>query len=122
MSRNNRKGIKKISIDLKYSSVFISKLINGLMLRGRKEIAQKIVYNSLFIISKTKKDIEINQFLERVIINISPIIEVKSRKVGGSIYQIPVSVIFKRQLALVIRFILCALRKRKEKQLEKRLA
>ena len=112
---------RKIDPDPKFDNSEIAKFINLLMEKGKKSIAQTIVYNSFEIISqKTKKD-PINIFNE-AIKNVSPSLEVKSRRIGGANYQIPVEVKGERKITLPMRWIIDASRKRKGKPMEDKLA
>ena len=114
MSRK-RKAPKKIPIvDPKYKSVIIPKLINSIMLDGKKTIAEKIVYDAIDKIKSKSKDEPIKVFNE-AINNIKPTVEVRSRRVGGATYQVPVEVKSKRAQALAIRWLVESGRKRKDK-------
>ena len=114
MSRK-RKAPKKIPIvDPKYKSVIIPKLINSIMLDGKKTIAEKIVYDAIDKIKSKSKDEPIKVFNE-AINNIKPTVEVRSRRVGGATYQVPVEVKSKRAQALAIRWLVESARKRKDK-------
>ena len=121
MSRK-RKAPKKIPIvDAKYKSVIIPKLINSIMLDGKKTIAEKIVYDAIDKIkSKVKEDEPIKVF-NQAIDNIKPTVEVRSRRVGGATYQVPVEVKTKRSQALAIRWLIDASRKRKDKKMSDKL-
>ena len=120
MSRK-RKAPKKIPIvDPKYKSVIIPKLINSIMLDGKKTIAEKIVYDAIDKIKSKSKDEPIKVFNE-AINNIKPNLEVRSRRVGGATYQVPVEVKTNRGQALALRWLLDASRKRKNKSMAERL-
>lgn len=121
MSRRNAAEKRSVLPDPKFSSIMLSKFINVLMERGKKSVAEKIVYNALDIVTKkTKKDaLEIfNEAIDAV----KPVVELKSRRVGGANYQIPIEVAPNRQLALAMRWIRDAARKRGEKSMDVRLA
>ena len=110
MSRK-RKAPKKIQIiDAKYKSSIIPKLINSIMYDGKKTIAEKIVYAAIDILKSKSKDEPINVFNE-AINNIKPTVEVRSRRVGGATYQVPVEVKSKRSQALALRWLIYASRK-----------
>ena len=114
MSRK-RKAPKKIPIiDPKYKSTIIPKLINSLMYDGKKTVAEKIVYDAIEKIKSKSKEEPINIFNE-AINNIRPTVEVRSRRVGGATYQVPVEVKSKRSQALALRWLVDASRKRKDK-------
>ena len=116
MSRK-RSAPKKIPIvDPKFKSAIIPKLINSIMYDGKKGIAAKIVYDAIEKIKTKTKEEPINIFNE-AINNIRPTVEVRSRRVGGATYQVPVEVKSKRAQALAIRWLVGASRKRKDKHM-----
>ena len=120
MSRK-RKAPKKIPIvDPKYKSVIIPKLINSIMLDGKKTIAEKIVYDAIDKIKSKSKDEPLTVFND-AINNVRPTVEVRSRRVGGATYQVPVEVKAKRSQALALRWIMEATRKRKNKTMAEKL-
>ena len=114
MSRK-RKAPKKLAvIDPKYKSTIIPKLINSIMYDGKKTIAEKIIYDAIDKIKSKSKDEPLNVFND-AINNIRPTVEVRSRRVGGATYQVPVEVKSKRSQALALRWLVDASRKRKDK-------
>ena len=120
MSRK-KKAPKRIPIvDPKFKSVIIPKLINSIMLDGKKTTAEKIVYDAISKIKSKSKDEPINVFND-AINNIKPTVEVRSRRVGGATYQVPVEVKSKRSQALALRWIIDASRKRKDKKMSDKL-
>ena len=120
MSRK-KSAPKKINVvDPKYKSVIIPKLINSLMYDGKKTIAEKIVYDAIEKIKTKSKDEPINVFNE-AINNIKPTVEVRSRRVGGATYQVPVEVKNKRAQALAIRWLIDSARKRKDKHMSDKI-
>ena len=120
MSRK-RKAPKKIPvIDPKYKSVIIPKLINSIMYDGKKVTAEKIVYEAIEKIKTKSKDEPITVFND-AINNVRPTVEVRSRRVGGATYQVPVEVKAKRSQALALRWIIDASRKRKDKKMSDKL-
>ena len=120
MSRK-RKAPKKIPIvDPKYKSVIIPKLINSIMLDGKKTIAEKIVYDAIDKIKSKSKDEPLTVFND-AINNVRPTVEVRSRRVGGATYQVPVEVKSKRAQALALRWIMDATRRRKNKTMAEKL-
>ena len=120
MSRK-RSAPKKIPIvDPVYKSTIIPKLVNSIMYDGKKTIAEKIVYDAIGKIKSKVKEEPINVFNE-AINNIRPTVEVKSRRVGGATYQVPVEVKSKRSQALALRWIIEASRKRKNKTMSEKL-
>ena len=120
MSRK-RKAPKKIPVvDPKYKSVIIPKLINSIMYDGKKTVAEKIVYDAIDKIKLKSKEEPITIFNE-AINNIRPTVEVRSRRVGGATYQVPVEVKSKRSQALALRWLIEASRKRKDKTMSDKL-
>ena len=120
MSRK-RKAPKKIPIiDPKYKSVIIPKLINSIMYDGKKITAEKIVYEAIEKIKKKSKNAPIDVFNE-AINNIKPTVEVRSRRVGGATYQVPVEVKSKRAQALAIRWLVDSARRRKDKHMSDKI-
>ena len=120
MSRK-RKLPKKIPIvDPKYKSAVIPKLINSIMYDGKKTIAEKIVYDAIDKIRSKSKEEPIIVFNE-AINNIKPTVEVRSRRVGGATYQVPVEVKSKRSQALALRWLIDASRKRKDKKMSDKI-
>ena len=120
MSRKKSSSKKNISLDAKYKSPIIPKLINSLMYDGKKTIAEKIVYDAIDKIKSKSKDEPITIF-NQAITNIKPTVEVRSRRVGGATYQVPVEVKSKRAQALALRWIMDATRKRKNKTMAEKL-
>jgi len=120
MSRK-RKAPKKIPIiDPKYKSSIIPKLINSIMYDGKKTTAEKIVYEAIDKIKTKSKDEPLNVFND-AINNIRPTVEVRSRRVGGATYQVPVEVKSKRSQALALRWLIGASRKRKDKKMSDKI-
>ena len=120
MSRK-RKAPKKIApIDPKYKSTIIPKLINSIMYDGKKTIAEKIIYDAIEKIKSKSKDEPLNVFND-AINNIRPSVEVRSRRVGGATYQVPVEVKSKRSQALALRWLVDASRKRKDKKMSDKI-
>ena len=120
MSRKNKAPRKIFSVDSKYKSTIIPKLINSIMNDGKKTIAEKIVYDAIDKIKSKSKEEPINIFNE-AINNLRPTVEVRSRRVGGATYQVPVEVKLKRSHALALRWLVEASRKRKDKQMSDKI-
>ncbi|MBO1255760.1 30S ribosomal protein S7 [Alteromonas sp. 5E99-2] len=121
MPRRRVVGQRKILPDPKFGSQLLAKFMNVVMLDGKKSTAEKIVYGALDIVAeKTSKD-HLDVF-EEALDNIRPTVEVKSRRVGGSTYQVPVEVRPVRRNALGMRWLVEAARKRGEKSMAQRLA
>ena len=120
MSRK-RKAPKKIQVlDPKFKSSIIPKLINSIMLDGKKTVAEKIVNEAIDKIKSKSKEEPITIF-NNAINNIRPSVEVRSRRVGGATYQVPVEVKAKRSQALALRWLIDASRKRKDKNMSDRI-
>jgi len=120
MSRK-RKAPKKIPIvDPRYKSAIIPKLINSIMYDGKKTVAEKIIYEAIDKIKSKSKEEPITIFNE-AINNIRPTVEVRSRRVGGATYQVPVEVKSKRSQALALRWLIDASRKRKDKNMSDKI-
>lgn len=107
--------------DPRYNSKVVTKLVNQVMLDGKKEIAQNIVY-SAFDIIKEKTGAEPNEYFEQALENLKPILETKARRVGGSNYQVPIEVSPARRQTLAIRWLVTYSRKRNERTMEQKLA
>ena len=120
MSRKKTQPKKNVVPDPKFKSTIIPKLINNIMYDGKRGIAAKIVYDAIDKIKTKTKDEPINIFNE-AINNIKPTVEVRSRRVGGATYQVPVEVKAKRSQALALRWIIDASRKRKDKNMSDKL-
>jgi len=121
MPRRRVVGQRKVLPDPKFGSELLTKFINVVMLDGKKSTAEKIVYGALDIVA-TKSDKQHLELFEVALDNIRPTVEVKSRRVGGSTYQVPVEVRPTRRNALGMRWMVEAARKRGEKSMAQRLA
>ncbi len=108
--------------DSRYNSKLLAKFINCLMWDGKKSVAQKVVYDALDILQKRVKDATPIEVFETAIQNVKPLIEVRSKRVGGATYQVPMQVPSRRQQALAFRWILLASRGKKGKPMSDRLA
>ena len=120
MSRKNKAPRKNLLVDSKYKSTIIPKLVNSIMNDGKKTIAEKIIYDSIDKIKSKSKEEPINIFNE-AINNLRPTVEVRSRRVGGATYQVPVEVKSKRSQALALRWLIDASRKRKDKKMSDKI-
>jgi small subunit ribosomal protein S7 len=121
MSRRRYIAKRTILPDPKYGDLRLAKFINTVMRSGKKSIAEGIVYGALDIIADKKKADGIEVF-KQALSNVRPMVEVKSRRVGGATYQVPVEVRDVRQMALAMRWIVEAARKRGEKSMVNKLA
>ena len=120
MSRKNRAPTRILYPDQKYGSLVLSKFINFVMYDGKKDTAQNIIYKALDQIKTKTKEDPIKVFNE-AINNIRPNLEVRSRRVGGATYQVPVEVKVKRSQTLALRWLLGATRRRKNKTMSDKL-
>ncbi len=121
MSRRKSAVKREILPDSKYNNLVVAKCINTIMWDGKKEIAENILYGSLEKLKKVSKDgNELQAFLS-VIDTLKPSVEVRSRRVGGSTYQVPVEVRPVRQQTLAIRWLVSFARKRSERSMEDRM-
>ncbi len=121
MPRRRVIAAREILPDPKFGSQLLAKFINVVMVDGKKSVAERIVYGALDIIAE-KKGAEALPAFEEGLDKIRPLVEVKSRRVGGSTYQVPVEVRPSRQTALAMRWLVEASRKRGEKSMKERLA
>ena len=121
MPRRRVVGQRKILPDPKFGSELLAKFINVVMVDGKKSVSESIVYGALDIIA-TKSGKDHLAIFEEALDHIRPTVEVKSRRVGGSTYQVPVEVRPVRQLSLAIRWLTDAARKRNERTMAERLA
>ena len=120
MSRR-RAAIKRVILpDHKYKDLTIARFMNRIMLDGKKSISEKIVYGAFEIVSK-KTDKDPLTFFHEALDNVKPNLEVKSRRVGGATYQVPVEVKSKRAQALAIRWLIDSARKRKDKHMSDKI-
>ncbi|HBN31974.1 MAG TPA: 30S ribosomal protein S7 [Rhodobacteraceae bacterium] len=121
MSRRHRAEKREILPDAKYGDTILTKFMNNLMLDGKKSVAESIVYGALGRVESKLKRAPIEAFHE-ALENIKPSVEVRSRRVGGATYQVPVEVRPERREALAIRWLIKASRARNENTMEERLA
>ncbi|MBU6162944.1 MAG: 30S ribosomal protein S7, partial [Myxococcales bacterium] len=105
---------REVLPDPKYSDRLVSKFINSLMFDGKKSIAESILYGALDIVEERTKGENPVEVFKQAVDNVRPAVEVKSRRVGGSTYQVPVEVRADRRTALAIRWVIGAARKRNE--------
>jgi small subunit ribosomal protein S7 len=119
--RGKRAVKRVIAPDPKFGNVYIAKFINYLMVDGKKSVAQRVMYDALEIISNETKQDAIEVF-DQAIKNVVPSLEVKSRRVGGANYQVPMPVRGDRRYTLAYRWILAATRGKKGRPMAERLA
>ncbi|ERL47103.1 50S ribosomal protein L3 [Candidatus Micropelagos thuwalensis] len=121
MSRRHRAEKREINPDAKYGDVVLTKFMNSLMLHGKKSIAEKILYAALDQVESKISRNPVEVFHE-ALENVMPAVEVRSRRVGGATYQVPVEVRADRKAALAIRWLIAAARARGENTMVDRLA
>ena len=122
MAKKFTASVSQLKGDPVYDSKLVSKFINCLMLDGKKSTAQKVFYDSMDIIKKKVSDAEPLEVFETAINNVRPQLEVRSKRVGGASYQVPMQVRPKRQQSLAFRWILAASRGKKGKPMCQRLS
>jgi small subunit ribosomal protein S7 len=121
MSRRHRAEKREVYPDAKYGSIFVTKFINGLMEEGKKSVAERIVYGAFEMVEEKTKRNPIEVF-EEAMDNIMPYVEVRSRRVGGATYQVPMEVRPERRKALAIRWTINASKSRSERTMRQRVA
>ena len=114
--RRRKAPARQLTPDVKYNSELVARLINTIMKRGKKSTAQGIVYGAFDLIKKRKKDMEPLEIFLQALENVKPKLEVKSSRVGGATYQVPVEVSHDRQVALAMRWITSYAQTRKGKR------
>ena len=122
MSKKFTASNQQLKPDPKYNSKLASKFINCLMWDGKKSTAQQVFYDAMDIVSEKVKDAGALEVFEKAINNVKPLIEVRSKRVGGASYQVPMQVNAKRQQSLAFRWILASARSKKGKPMCQRLA
>ena len=121
MSRRHRAEKREIIPDPKFGDLVVTKFMNAIMYDGKKSVAETIVYSAFDTIETKAKQPPLGVF-QQALSSVAPAIEVRSRRVGGATYQVPVEVRTERRQALAIRWILTAARARNEKTMEERLS
>ncbi len=121
MSRRHRAEKREVLPDPKFGNMVVSKFMNSIMYAGKKSVAETIVYGAFDMIEGKTKQSPVGVF-EQALENVMPTIEVRSRRVGGATYQVPVEVRNERRQALGIRWLIIAARERNEKTMTERLS
>jgi small subunit ribosomal protein S7 len=121
MSRRRAAEPREVLPDPKYGDLVVTRFTNGLMLEGKKSVAEHILYGALDVIERKTRQDPLKLFRE-AIDNVKPAVEVRSRRVGGATYQVPVEVRSTRRLSLAIRWLIDVARKRSENTMIERLA
>jgi len=122
MAKKFTASSQQLKADPKYNSKLVSKFINCLMGDGKKSVAQRVFYDAMDVVSGKVKDVSELEVFEKAVNNVRPMIEVRSKRVGGSSYQVPMQVNAKRQQSLAFRWILLSARSKKGKPMCERLA
>jgi small subunit ribosomal protein S7 len=112
----------RLEPDPRFQSKLLAKFVNCLMWDGKKSVARKVVYDAMDLVEKRMKDVPPLEVFETAISNVKPLIEVRSKRVGGSTYQVPMQVPSNRQQSLAFRWILLAARGKSGKPMSNRLA
>jgi len=121
MPRRGRVIIRKLSPDAKYDNELVTRIVNKVMLGGNQSTAEQIMYDALHIIEKRESKDPIS-VLEEAVKNVTPLLEVKPRRVGGATYQVPVEVAPRRGLSLAIRWLVKSARARTGRSMGEKLA
>jgi len=121
VSRRKKSVRRPVPADPRYDSQTVSKFINNLMNRGKKSLSERIFYSAMDLIEQRTGQPGVNVF-KQALNNVKPALEVKSRRVGGATYQVPVEVRPERRTALAMRWVISYTRSRKEKTMSERLA
>ncbi len=121
MSRRNRAEVREVALDPVYNSTVVTKVINQVMLDGKRSIAQKVVYDAMKT-AGAKLSAEPIDVFTKALENIKPVLEVKARRVGGSTYQVPMEIRPERRQTLAIRWLVLYARQRSERGMANKLA
>jgi len=122
MAKKFTASSRQLKPDPRYNSRLVSKFINCLMPDGKKSVAQRVFYDAMDIVAKRVKDVAPIEVFETAVNNVKPLLEVRSRRVGGASYQVPMQVKPKRQQSLSFRWIIQSARSKKGKPMCERLA
>lgn len=119
--RKRRAEKRRLYPDPKYNDILVSRFVNNVMLQGKKNTARKVVYEALELIGQRSKSEPLELF-KKAVNNVAPVLEVRSRRVGGATYQVPVEVREDRRIALAFRWINQYAKARRDKSMSLRLA
>ena len=120
--RRRRREKRRLVPDPIYGDLIVAKFVNNLMKDGKKSVAERIFYNSLDVISKKEKIDNPLEIFNKALKNASPVVEVKSKRIGGATYQVPIDIPENRRLALAMRWIISFARSRKGNSMVDRLS
>ncbi len=121
MARRKRTFVKQWKPDSRYGNILVGRFIGNVMQHGKRSVAEKVIYDCFDVIHERTKKGGLNVF-EQAIKNISPLLELKSKRVGGANYQVPIQVSGERRQTLAVRWILTACRAKKGKRMAEKLA
>ncbi len=119
--RKKRAEKRPIQPDPKYNDLLVARMINTVLRKGKKNLARKIVYEALEIIAQKTKQNPLDVF-RKAVSNVAPLVEVRSRRIGGATYQVPVEVREDRRISLALRWLRMYAKQRKDKSMSARLA
>lgn len=119
--RKRRAEKRKLIADPKYNDLVLSRFVNNIMIHGKKNTARRLVYDALDIVEKRTNENPLEVF-KKALSNVAPLVEVRSRRVGGATYQVPVDVREERRIALAIRWIKTYAKARRDKSLAQKIA
>jgi small subunit ribosomal protein S7 len=122
MSRRRKAEVRKVLPDPKYGDVVVTKFMNYVMYEGKKAVAESILYGAFDIVEAKRRDVGPLEAFHAALDNVAPSVEVRSRRVGGATYQVPVEVRPERRRALAIRWLVSAARNRGENTMTEKLA
>jgi len=120
--RRRRPEKRKIVPDPVYNDLIAAKFVNNLMKKGKKSVAEKIFYDALSLINKKEKSDNALEVFKKALRNVAPMVEVKSRRIGGATYQVPIDIPENRRLALSMRWLISFARSRKGSSMVDKLA
>jgi small subunit ribosomal protein S7 len=120
--RRRRPERREILPDPLYNDLVVAKFINNIMERGKKSVAEKIFYNSIEIIQSQMKVKDGLEVFRKALDNVAPVLEVKSKRIGGATYQVPIEISERRRMALAMRWVISFAKSRKGKTMADRLA
>ena len=122
MAKKFTASAEQLKPDPRFNSKLVSKFINALMWQGKKSVAQRIFYDAMELVSNRMKEVEALEVFETAINNVKPHLEVRSKRVGGASYQVPMQVNSRRQQSLAFRWILASARGKKGKEMAEKLS
>jgi small subunit ribosomal protein S7 len=122
MSRRRKAGRKDFSPDPKYKSPLVTQFVNNIIRRGKRRLSERVFYNALTIVGERSGGQDALAVFKKAVDNVKPVLEVKSRRIGGANYQVPVEVSSDRRVSLAIRWMITFSKERSEKSMAEKLA